>query len=107
MPIATSKACEKMKNAIISTMRNVYYICKENIALGKLESLQELLLQQGCSQLQSLKSGDNMKYTHHSYIDKVIYFLKTVIETAILKNVNTAKFYGLEIDESTNIGNVS
>ena len=36
---AANRACGKFKNSIISTMKNVCFICKENIALEKLESL--------------------------------------------------------------------
>ena len=42
---------------------------------------------------------------HHEYIDDFICSLKIVIEAGILQRVKTAKFYGLEINESTNIGN--
>ena len=50
MPKAASRASGKL-NSIISTKKNIFFICKENIALEKSESLQELLIQQRCSQL--------------------------------------------------------
>ena len=60
MPKAACRVCEKLKISIISTMKNVYFICKDNIALEKMEFLQELLIQEGYSQLQNLKSDKNL-----------------------------------------------
>lgn len=88
-----------MKEAIIRTMRNVYFICKENLTKEKL-SLQELLLQQDYKQIEMLKFEENIHYTHHECVD-FIQAIQTVNKDKVLGKNKSSKFYGPEIDEST------
>jgi len=105
MPRAVNKVCHKMKDAIVSTMKNVYFICKENIAKEKLLSLQELNILQGCTQVQLLKTEDRLRYTHHESVDDFICAIKTVIENDVFSKIKAAEFYSLETDESTDSSN--
>ena len=53
---------DNKKSAVVSAMRCVYWLAKENIAIVKYSSLINLMKLQGCPNLDNLASGDNASY---------------------------------------------
>ena len=67
------------------------------------EPLLSLAMNLGCTYLSALKVGGNAHYTSERIVQELVQLLAQQIEDAQLKAVNCSMFYGLMIDESTDI----
>nr|XP_006813847.1 PREDICTED: zinc finger protein 862-like [Saccoglossus kowalevskii] len=93
MPRAATNAYSAVKEAIVAAMRSVYFVAKEDIAKRK-----------GCKSLEILRHSDRVCYTHSTSVDDFLECIAEVVENEIIRKMKSAKFYSLELDESTDIG---
>ncbi|KAK6178208.1 hypothetical protein SNE40_013018 [Patella caerulea] len=119
--IAKAISCvnTKIKTGIISIMKNVYWLIKEEMPKDKLDSLNKLLIDQGFESLNILGSNTNnlnkdsneqsglkLSYTSHNSVDDMIRVFADIIETDNLSKIKGSKFYSLIFDESTDTSNI-
>ena len=94
------------RETVIGAMKCLYWLCKQEIAHTTnymYEPLLSLAMNLGCTYLSALKVGGNAHYTSERIVQELVQLLAQQIEDAQLKAVNCSMFYGLMIDESTDI----
>ncbi|XP_070579085.1 zinc finger protein 862-like [Ptychodera flava] len=103
MPRAAATAYNAVKDAVVATMRNVYFIAKEDLPKTKVKSVTELCDVQGCKSLDVLRQDDRVTYMHSASTDEFIDCIADIVERNVIGRMKAAKFYSLELDESTDI----
>ena len=92
------------RNAVIGAMKCLYWLCKQEIAhTTNYEPLLSLAMSLGCTYLSALNSGRNAHYTSERIVQELVHILAQQIEDSQLVAVAHSPFYGLMIDESTDI----
>ena len=104
LTVLSSQAQNQKMKAIISAVRNVYWLAKEEIATFKYRSLNELLLLQGCDDISHLSSGKNAQYTSYHIAEEMQEALSNCIQEDLRDLLAKADFIGVLMDESTDIG---
>ena len=93
---------QKMK-AIVSAMRNVYWLAKEEVATLKYESLNKLLQLQDCSDIAHLSCKRNAQYTSYHIAEEMQEAISSCLFKELIDSMANANFFGILIDESTDI----
>ncbi len=75
---------ELKKEAVVSAMRNIYWIVTEEIALLKYQSLNELLQIQGCAVMKELNVAKNAQYSSHQIAEKMLEVMSSCIEESTI-----------------------
>ncbi|XP_070571402.1 zinc finger protein 862-like [Ptychodera flava] len=103
MKKATASSYNKAKDAILHAMYNVYWLSKEHIANGKLQSLNRLCREMhGIKELDVLGLDDRSTYSHSDSIRDFQQAISDVIETEML-DMPGLKLYSLMCDEGTDV----
>ena len=85
-------------------MKCLYWLCKQEIPhTTNYEPLLALVKALGCSYLSSLSKGGNAHYTSECIIQEVVGILASPIENSQVTALSRSTYYGLMIDESTDI----
>ena len=100
---AREKAVAEQAQGIITAMKGVYWLAKEEVATHKYSSLLDLFEDVGVESVKKMKAGENATYRSHHTAEG----MQQIIYTAIQKEVDTlvqgSPFVSLLIDESTDI----
>jgi len=92
------------KSAVIGAMKCLYWHCKQEIAhTTNYQPLLSLAMSLGCNYLSALNAGGNAHYTSERIIQELVGILAQQIEDAQMEAFSHSLFYGLMIDESTDI----
>ena len=91
------------EEAVIAAMMNIYWLAKEDIASLKYNSLNSLLKLQGCDKIANLYVGENAKYTSPDVVKEMQGVLSKCIKQDIYDELHKSQYFGLMIDESTDI----
>ena len=92
------------RSAVIGAMKCLYWLCKQEIAhTTNYQPLLSLSLSLGCSDLSALNAGGNAHYTSERIVQELVGILAQQIEDAQLAAFSHSPFYGLMVDESTDI----
>ena len=98
------KRNEKYDTAMIKAMEALYWIAKENIALRKWHSLKDLL-QHGVD-LSPLLVAGNAKYDSDTILAELLAALASVVDIETDCRIAESSFYGVLMDEMTNVSNL-
>ena len=92
------------RNAVVGAMKCLYWLCKREIAhTTNFKPLLSLATSLGCTYLSALNVGGNAHYTSERIVQELVEILAQQIEDAQLAALARNSFYGLMIDESTDI----
>ena len=92
------------RQAVVGAMKCLYWLCKQEIPhTTNYEPLLALAKALGCSYLSSLSKGGNAHYTSERIIQEVVGILASQIENSQVTALSRSTYYGLMIDESTDI----
>ena len=101
---ALDKQVTLQRQALIAAMKCLYWLCKQEIAhTTNYEPLLSLVKNLGCTHLSALNVGGNAHYTSERIIQELVITLAQQIEDSQLHALCTSPFYGLMIDESTDV----
>eukprot|EP00731_Ephydatia_muelleri_P010172 Em0005g758a len=101
---ALDKQVTLQRQALIAAMKCLYWLCKQEIAhTTNYEPLLSLVKNLGCTHLSALNVGGNAHYTSERIIQELVITLAQQIEDSQLHALRTSPFYGLMIDESTDV----
>ena len=101
---ALDKQVTLQRQALIAAMKCLYWLCKQEIAhTTNYEPLLSLVKNLGCTHLSALNVGGNAHYTSECIIQELVITLAQQIEDSQLHALRTSPFYGLMIDESTDV----
>ena len=89
----TITACD---DALITLFRSVYFLAKEMVPLTKFPSLCKLLLKSKSNITESL-------YHDEKSCAEMVFCISNVIQKKNLDGIRDSKFFGLMIDESTDV----
>ena len=93
MVAATNKVCD---DAVLSLFKATYFLGKETIGYCKFPALCELLL--------SVHANITTKLYHDEKVCvEMLFCISKVVQKKILDRVRNSKFYGIMIDESTDV----
>ena len=99
---AAMSADESQRRALIGTLKIVYWLAKEEVAIfTKYESLLCLVQSLGCTYIKDISRGGNATYSSHQIVGEFIQCLASVTADAKLSRLRSSPFYSLMIDEST------
>ena len=84
-------------------MVNVFWLASEEIATLKYVSLNNLVMMQGCIDLQNLSVAKNAQYTHHRIPEEMQECISMCIDEDLVEKIKLAPSYNLLTDESTDI----
>ena len=88
-------------------MKCLYWLCKQEIPhTTNYEPLLSLAKALGCSYLSTLNQGGNAHYTSERIIQEVVCILAGQIEQSQINAMSNSKYYGLMIDESTDVASL-
>lgn len=90
--------------AVVSAMRNVYWLAKEEVATLKYSSLNQLLVLQGCSDIVHLFRSKNAEYTSYHIAEEMQDAISLCLKQDLKEEISKASAYGILVDESTDIG---
>ncbi|XP_011403997.1 PREDICTED: SCAN domain-containing protein 3-like [Amphimedon queenslandica] len=107
LPAMVRQRMELKKEAIISAMRNIYWIATEEVALLKYESLNELVQIRGCAALKELFVTKNAQYSSHQIAEEMLEAISSCIEESTDLSLQASPFIGVMVDECTDIATVS
>lgn len=103
LTVISSKSLSQKNKAIVSAMRNVYWLAKEEIATLKYASLNQLVLLQGCADITHLTGGKNCQYTSYHIAEEMQEAISDFLLDNLKEKLTKAAFVGILIDESTDI----
>ena len=95
----------EQSQAILTAMRAVYWLAKEDIATVKYDSLLNFLDEVGLESVKNLRVGGNATYRSHQSAEGMQDAIATVLKSNIDKLVEASPFFSLLIDESTDVSN--
>eukprot|EP00733_Pompholyxophrys_punicea_P001202 Pompholyxophrys_punicea_v1_NODE_543_length_1718_cov_2.881539.p1 type:complete len:259 gc:universal NODE_543_length_1718_cov_2.881539:1358-582(-) len=104
---------EKVNDKIISVMlkkfTEIYFLCKNGLALDLFGNLSELERLNGAYDgLQDVLTEQNAKYTSHEFVSEAVECIATVIRSKVLEEFQAGKkLIGVLIDETTDISVIS
>jgi hypothetical protein len=101
--VAFAHAITKANAALTAASRNVYWLAKEEVATYKYSSLNYLNKLQGCAAWQDLNVAKNAQYTSYHIAEEMQDTISSCIEEDIDRFLNNSLFFGLLLDESTDI----
>lgn len=90
--------------AVVSAVRNVYWLAKEEVATHKYQSLNELVLLQGWSNIGHLAHGKNAQYTSYHIAEEMQEAISSCLKEDLRELLGKSKYIGILTDESTDIG---
>lgn len=91
--------------AILTAMRAVYWLAKEDIATVKYNSLLNFLDEVGLKSVKNLQVAGNATYQSHQSVEGMQDAIAIVLKSSIEKQVEASLFFSLLIDESTDVIN--
>jgi hypothetical protein len=95
--VTIQKQVEKQEQSLLKQMRLAYYICKENLAIRKYQSLLEVVnLNEGS------KTTDLTHFSEKSFRGFLSAFSKTIMREQIIR-IRNARFYSILVDESMDV----
>ena len=100
---AFTRMVDECEEAIIATMTNVYWLAVEDIASLKYNSLNKLVKQQGCESIGNLYLGENAKYTSPDVVSEMQSAISQTIKQDIQEELQKTPYFGLMVDEATDI----
>ncbi|XP_070573021.1 zinc finger protein 862-like [Ptychodera flava] len=103
MPKAAATAYNAVREAIVATMRSVYFVAKEDMAKAKVKAVVDFCDLQGVKSFAALRQDDRVTYMHSTSTNDFIDCISEVIEKDVIGKMKSAKFYSLELDESTDV----
>ena len=103
VPIAFQRISDEREEAILAALKNVYWLAKEDVASLKYNSLNELVEIQSCKFITNLYVGKNAKYTSPDTVKEMQQSLPHCIKSDIQQEVQKSPFFGIMVDESTDI----
>ena len=103
LPTMIRQGRQLKQEAVISAMRNIYWIATEEIhvALLKYQSLNELVMMQGCAVIKELNFAKNAQYSSHQIAEEMLEAISSCIEESTDNALRVSPFIGT--DESTDI----
>ena len=103
VPAGFYRLTTEHEQAIVSAMRNVYWLSKEDVASLKYNSLNKLVELQGCECIRNLYVGENAKYTSPEVIKEMQEVLSQCIKSDIRDEIQKSPYFSIMIDESTDV----
>ena len=100
---AFTRIVDEREEAIIAAMTNVYWLTIEDIASLKYNSLNKLVKQQGCASIDNIYLGENAKYTSPDVVSEMQSAISRTIKQDIQEELRRTPYFGLMVDEVTNI----
>ena len=99
--VPKESAMEIAMSAILNIMYAVYWLCKEDIAMLKLESLSMLLVMYGITM--SVNATSKLFYCNHARAREFVMCFSTVIKRREWKKIRDSPVIAVAVDESTDI----
>ena len=103
VPAGFYRLTTEHEQAIVSAMRNVYWLSKEDVASLKYNSLNKLVELQGCECIRNLYVGENAKYTSPEVVKEMQEVLSQCIKSDIRDEIQKSPYFSIMIDESTDV----
>ena len=100
---AREKAVGEQAQGIITAMKGVYWLAKEEVATHKYSSLVDLFEDVGVESVKKMKVGENATYRSHHTAEGMQQSIHTVLQKEVDTLVQGSPFVSLLIDESTDI----
>ena len=100
---AREKAVGEQAQGIITAMKGVYWLAKEEVATHKYSSLLDLFEDVGVESVKKMKVGENATYRSHHTAEGMQQSIYTVLQKEVDTLVQGSPFVSLLIDESTDI----
>ena len=86
-----------------AAMVNVFWLASEEFGTLKYVSLNNLVMMQGCIDLQNLSVAKNAQYTHHRIPEEMQECISMCIDEDLVEKIKLAPSYNLLTNESTDI----
>mmetsp|Transcript_12774 Transcript_12774/g.18328 ORF Transcript_12774/g.18328 Transcript_12774/m.18328 type:complete len:114 (+) Transcript_12774:246-587(+) len=89
---------EQNLEATKNRLREVYFLCKETIALSKFNTLHSLSELNGAyANLEGILKAGNAKYTSHNFVNDLdaVEVLATVVHSRVLDPISKSKYVGV------------
>eukprot|EP00734_Pompholyxophrys_sp_LG126_P000238 Pompholyxophrys_sp_v1_NODE_64_length_2597_cov_2.546814.p1 type:complete len:272 gc:universal NODE_64_length_2597_cov_2.546814:380-1195(+) len=103
MEVYEKEANSQIISALLKKFRQIYFLCKNELALRLYENLHELEVLNGAfAGLENVLLSENAKYTSHQFVNEVVESLATQIRSTILPTFKNS-LIGCLIDETTDI----
>lgn len=93
----------RREKAILTAIKSVYWIAKEEIANHKYASLLQFLRLLHVREVSDLHVGENAKYTSHRIFDEILVCLNRVVEEETDALLHSSPYLGVGVDESTDV----
>lgn len=93
----------RREKAILTAIKSVYWIAKEEIANHKYASLLQFLRLLQVREISDLHVGENAKYTSHRIFDEILACLNQVVEEETDALLHSSPYLGIGVDESTDV----
>lgn len=100
----TIQNISQKSRAVVSAMRNVYWLAKEQVATLKYSSLNQLLVLQGCPDIVHLSRSKNADYSSYHIAEEMQDAISSCLKQDLQEEISKASSYGILVDESTDIG---
>ena len=95
----------EQSHAIITAMKAVYWLAKEDIATVKYNSMLTFLEEVGVTCVKDLYVAGNATYRSHQSAESMQDAIAAVLKSNVDKLVQASPFFSLLIDESTDVSN--
>ena len=95
----------EQSHAIITAMKAVYWLAKEDIATVKYNSMLTFLEEVGVTCVKDLHVAGNATYWSHQSAESMQDAIAAVLKSNVDKLVQASPFFSLLIDESTDVSN--
>ena len=97
---------QKFDDAMIRSMKALYWIAKEDLPLQKWNSLKDLLVQVGVD-LSPLNVARNANYTSERILGELLEALAETVRDDTRRLIKESSFIGLSADETTDVSNLT
>ena len=98
------KVLDEKEAAVVSALKVVFWMTKEDISIIKYESLLNLLEELDCPSIVSLKTGKKVTYSSDKAATEILESLAYVARQKVNNMINKSPYISLLCDESTDIG---
>ena len=98
------KVLDEKEAAVVSALKVVFWMTKEDISIIKYESLLNLLEELDCPSIVSLKTGKKVTYSSDKAATEMLESLAYVARQKVNNMINKSPYISLLCDESTDIG---
>jgi hypothetical protein len=108
MPRHTESVNQQTLWALQKRLREVYFLCRETIALHKFAAVHELnTANEAYKGLENVLHAGNLSYTSHRFVNDAVEVLAMAVRNQVLNLVARSKYVGVLIDEGSDITQTS